>query len=353
MTTRTLLRSSFVAASLAASAAVACGETSGSVLERIPESGSQDSGLPTPPDSNLDVDVVIVRNIESCAVGEPCRDDPDMWGDDVCFDFVFDDGSRTSFQASSLDFVAPNDERCTEQSQRFDLRIDEQTEARTIQAFEELKTRIYQLSNQEILLDLHFHVLPSLASGFISIDNEWRFYLPTSALVSSTSSLSRETDFTFAVTGFRDDERNLEPRIERCAGTIGDLGQSFAGAGYTWLTTGCNNYHTLVRHWMFQVGVARRDANGFSNVYDYYPHCGQADADPKRWFPDPNDCSVDPDAPTCDDNHCEGSDDEFVAHVLQAHWPGPSFVGNRCDNGQEDFDETGVDQGGVCDELGR
>jgi hypothetical protein len=39
---------------------------------------------------------------------------------------------------------------------------------------------------------------------------------------------------------------------------------------------------------------------------------------------------------------------------LEKHWPrGRGFDGNWCDDGRMDFDETGVDRGGVCDLIGR
>jgi hypothetical protein len=350
---RTLLRSSLAGVTLTALAAAACGETSGSVLERIPEQEALDSGTPTLP-SNLEVDVYIVRSIESCAVGEPCRDDPDM-RDDNCFELEFENGTRVGFHANSLEFVPPEDERCgVGQSQVFEIQMDDQEYADAKQAFLDLENGVYVLSDKEVVLDIDFIDVPSLSAGFVSVDNEWGFYLPANGLPANALPLSRETDFNFAVTGFRDRERGLEPRVERCAGTVRDLEDGFAGAGYTWVTTECDEYHTLVRHWMFQVGVALRDANNFNDAYDgNYPHCGEATTDPKAWFPDPDDCSVDPDAPTCGENRCEGSDDEFVAHVLGAHWPGRWFVGNRCNNDEADFDETGVDEGGACDGLGR
>jgi hypothetical protein len=351
--TRPFLRAPLRAVTLAAFAA-ACGQTSGSVLERIPEQGQEDSGVSTPP-SNLEVDVYFVRNIASCVVGEPCRDDPDMHGDDECFELEFENGSRVGFSANSLEFVTPEDERCRAgQAQVFEIQMSDQEQDDAKQAFRELEASVFELSDKQVVLDLEFIEVPSISAGFVSIDNEWGFYLPMSGLPQTALPLSRETDFTFAVTGFRDYERGLEPRVERCAGTMRELEDGFAGAGYTWVTTECAWYDTIVRHWLFQVGVALRDANRFNDVYDgYYPHCGEAAADPKEWFPSPDACSLDPDAPSCGDNRCEGSDDEFFGHVLRAHWPGRSFVGNRCNNGRRDFDETEPDEGGTCEGLGR
>jgi hypothetical protein len=38
--------------------------------------------------------------------------------------------------------------------------------------------------------------------------------------------------------------------------------------------------------------------------------------------------------------------------VLQKHWRrGASFLGNPCRDGRMDLNETGIDTGGICDEL--
>jgi hypothetical protein len=350
---------SFVPRALAAAwltAVAACGETQGSVLERVPETETGDAGS-TPPGTQLRADVLVVRDIASCAIGQPCRTDPDMRGDTSCFELNFDDGGSIGFRADTLLFVAPDDPRIfdAEQAQCFDLTLDDQAFSEVRAAFEELRTRIYQQSGDEILLDVRVHEIPSLLTGLVLYENEWGIYLPTDALASSTTRLSRDTDFVFAVSGFRDPERGVAPSIEHCAGTVRSLADGLAGAGYTWLTTECAYVDMLVRHWMFQVRYALRDANDFNDEYDgYYPWCGEAYDPPESWFPSPNECSVDPDAPTCGDNRCDGSDDEFVTHVLHAHWPRRrAFVGNHCNDGKRDFDETDVDVGGACEPLGR
>jgi hypothetical protein len=84
-----------------------------------------------------------------------------------------------------------------------------------------------------------------------------------------------------------------------------------------------------------------------------YPPCGTAADDPALWFPRGDDCAVDPDAASCGQPSCDEGED-FAHHLLTAHWPrGRAFIGNHCANGLQDYDETDIDAGGVCDLLGR
>jgi hypothetical protein len=351
------IRPAFASVSLVAIVVLmACGETTGAVLERVPEQAQADGGASLPPDPPLRLDVIVVRELESCAYGEPCRDDPDTRGFDDCFEIERDDGTSIGFDW--VDFVPPDDEHCSEDTyaQAFNLVIADDELADVRRAFEvDLQTRVYRLSGEKIWLDVRVHDVPVLSTGGVHIDSEWGIFLSSDALASTIGHLSRETDFTFAVTGSRDPERQVGPRLDNCAGSILDLRDGPAGAPYTWLTTECLDQDLILRHWLFQAQLALREANpAFANEYTYgYPFCGEADELPSDWFPGPSDCSVDPDAPTCGDNRCDGTGDEYVGHVLTAHWPGRSFVGNHCSNGRQDFDEFDVDVGGVCDKLGR
>jgi hypothetical protein len=341
-------------------ALTACGETSGAVLERIPEQQEVDSGGPsTPPGTDMDVDVFVVRDVESCAIGEPCRrDDPDTRGDADCFEIELPDGMRKGFRSESLHFVPRGDERITQamQSQCFNLVFDDENLRELTGNLTELTNRIYELSGEEILLDINIHPIASLTAEFEPFENEWGIVLPPKALEGHVRSLSRDTDFIFSVTGSRDPS-GISPQVERCAGTVDDIERGLVGAGYSWFSDECNGLNALLRQWMVQVGVALHDVNGFNDAYDGdYPPCGEAEEDPTRWWPGPEQCAVDPDAPTCRDDRCEGTDDDYVRHVLTAHWPrSRSFVGNHCNNGRNDHGETDgyIDVGGVCDAFDR
>jgi hypothetical protein len=340
---------------------VAC-ETSGSVLEPIPESTPEDPSGDGPPETYLRADVLLVREMDTCAIGEPCNrnNDPDSRGDGECFELENAAGDRIGFQPDTVRFVAPGDERIQTavQTQCFRLPIDDDLADSLVRdsgAFDELRDRIYRLSGNEIVLDIHAHDVPPMNSGFVKYDNEWGIFLDAFALSASASFITRDTDFVFAVTGARDPEGGFSPIVEHCAGTIRDIEQGLAGAPYTWLTPECDGTDTLLRHWMFQVAVALRDANDFNDLYDHdYPPCGESGRnDPAEWWPNPDECSVDPDAPTCGENRCEGTDDDYASHVLTDHWPrGREFVGNHCANGDQDFEETDVDVGGPCALLG-
>jgi hypothetical protein len=350
--TRIISRSILV---LLALAVAACGQSSGSVLERVPENGRGPDGRDGPPETLLRMDVFIIRDIESCAIGDRC-DRNDSRGDDECFWFEDESGGEVGFRAEMVQFVSPDDSRVTEDAFCFHLGMDDEEMDSLTSNLNELRDRIYSLSGREILLDWFPQPIDgTMRTGFVDYENEWGIFLEASALEGEASRLSRETDFVMAVSGRRDLATGLAPVLEHCVGTIHGLEDGLAGAAYTWLTTECDRQDTLLRHWMFQIGLALRGANRFNDRYDHdYPPCEEGDEDPEDWWPNPDECSVDPDAPTCGENRCEGTDDDYVGHVLTDHWPrNRDFVGNHCRNGRQDFDEDAVDTGGACALLPR
>jgi hypothetical protein len=166
--------------------------------------------------------------------------------------------------------------------------------------------------------------------------------------------VSRGTDFVYALSGFRDPETTLQPKVEYCAGTNW-LAQGVLGASpYTWMALNdrCRRPETLLGTFLLQASLVMRDLGGIVNPRDY-PACGRADRDPQQWFPSPSDCTVDPDAPACGQSSCL-EPMAFYQHVLQAHWPRSTpYNGNYCADGRQDVDETGIDTGGVCDLIAR
>ena len=345
---RIISRSTFA---LLAFVALACGESSGSVLERVPQNDLGPDSTDGPPETHLRMDVFFILDVESCAVGEPCdrNDDPDSRGDE-CFRFEDQSGMEIGFRGDTVEFFAPDDPRVTADAFCFHLGMDDEDMGSLSDNLDELRNRIYSLSDEEIVLELVPHTITTMTAAYADYENEWGIFLEASALAGYASGLSRETDFVMGVSGRRDLATGLAPVLEHCAGTIRDLEFGLAGAPYSWLTTECDRQDTLLRHWMFQIGVALRGANRFNDRYDRdYPPCGESDEEPADWWPNPDECSVDPDAPTCGENRCEGTDDDYVGHVLTDHWPrGRDFVGNHCRNGQLDFNETDVDVGGAC-----
>jgi hypothetical protein len=119
------------------------------------------------------------------------------------------------------------------------------------------------------------------------------------------------------------------------------------------MSSRCASPATFLRTWLNQVSLSRRDITLAPELYGgSYPACGQGDPDPTRWFPAVDDCVVDPDAGSCGRAACPDAA-AFYLHILQKHWPrGRGFDGNYCADGRMDFDETGVDRGGVCDLIG-
>jgi hypothetical protein len=327
----------------------ACGESAGSVLERIPERDGRPDPTDVPPETHLRMDVFVIRDISSCAIGERCG----RSSDENCFEFEDASGGRIGFRGDTLFFVRPDDQRVTQDAFCFHLGIDDETWGSLGTTFTEFRNRVFTSSGGEILLDVLPHPIESMMAAFVRYENEWGIFLETNELEQYASALTRETDFVMAINGARDLSTSFAPLVEHCAGTNRELEDGLAGAGYTWLTTECVGVNTMLRHWMFQIGVALRDGNRFNDFYDRdYPPCGEGSDEPYQWWPNPDECSVDPDAPTCGDDRCEGTDDDYVEHVLTDHWQrGRDFVGNRCRNGRADFDEIDVDVGGACELL--
>jgi hypothetical protein len=220
---------------------------------------------------------------------------------------------------------------------------------------------LFELSDGEIFATVVVHEIPSIQGGLVRYENESGIFLPPESLDMAPSLASRETDFTYAVTGERDPFSGAEPHNEHCAGTVPDIRSGLAGAGYTWLSTECNQEEALLRAFIHQVGVFLPDVNGFNDYYrdgpyneHRYPDCHEPTPSPTEWWPSPNECDDDPDYRGCDENDCD--EREFARHVLTDHWPRRTpYVGNHCANGREDrhLNEYGIDSGGVCDDLGR
>jgi hypothetical protein len=333
----------------------ACGSTSGPVLERVKE----------PPGSNVRVDVLLVRDVESCAIGDVCRA-ADI---DQCFTMSDAAGARLAFRPETVLFVPPDSPeiQLAEQASCFRLTIDTQSRAAIQSGFDALRQQAFQLSDGEILLDLHVHDLGPIDAGFKRWEGKTGIFLQPTALEQvGFPVVSRETDYVYSVTGSADLDFGLAPKVEECAGTNWLDKGGFGGASYTWVSAPCAVGAQLLWHFLAQSYFALRDIVHFPNLYGInqaggeqlhrYPACGRATADPQDWFPLGSECFVDPDSATCGSNVCstaQGSN-TFVRHLLTEHWPKePDMVGNHCRNGEEDFDEFGPDMGGVCDLIGR
>lgn len=341
---RTRLPSLLAAAVAAVISAGGCGGTSGKVLENVDNAA--------PPGSNLRVDVFLIRSVSTCAIGNPC-----LSPDSQCFFLADDSGPVITFASEGLRFVPPGDPLIpfANQVECFRLTLDDDALARAIDLTTGLRRRIFQDSGGEINLEIRLHQIPFLDAGFdrfalgLFLDPQW---LEPDGL----PEVNRDTDFVFSITGSRDPDRGLMPRMDHCAGT-NRIGRDLLGAStYSWLamSPGCDGSFSILRNWMIQLYFAQRDVGNLPDLYNRaYPTCGNGDLVPTSWFPGYDDCTRDPDAPSCGQAACPDIQ-AYWRHILTKHWHrGRPFNGNYCADGRLDFDETSVDSGGVCDVIGQ
>lgn len=331
----------------AALTAAGCGSTTGRILETI------DAG--SPPSATLRVDSFLLRSVSSCAVGTACAsNDPTQ-----CFYIADSSGPRVTFSTSGLRFVPPSDPSAVtsgnNQVSCFRMTLDDATFAAANNLLNGLRAQVFQASGGDIDLDIHLHDVATIDAGF-ALFTTGIFLQPPALATVGLPLINRETDFTFAITGIGDATTGLAPEMDQCEGTNWPSKGVLGATTYTWLamSSRCASAPTFLRAWLNQVSLGRRDITLASDLYNgMYPACGRGDPDPTRWFPGVDDCVIDPDASSCGQATCPDAQ-AFYLHILEKHWPrGRGFDGNWCDDGRMDFDETGVDRGGVCDLIGR
>lgn len=320
--------------------ASACGNTSEPVIERIAPR--------VPPAFTHRVDVFLVTTVAGCAIGSACA----QADAERCF-YVRSESGTSYFEPEGLAFVPVDDPsiESAPQSACFQLDLDAEGQASAAERFGELRSAVFQASQGNVDLDLQLHVVTAVNGDFKSWGSGGIFLQPTSVSAIALPLLTRRSDFTFAVTGEGSGLGSL-PKLDPCAGTNWQQRGGLGGAAYSWVSTSCLATSTLQWHLLYQAAFAMRDVVGLATPeVEAYPECGQATDDPRRWFPRPSDCSNDPDAPSCGDEGCDA--EAFAGHIFAAHWPtGAGLIGNHCRNGQQDYDETAPDTGGVCDALG-
>ena len=336
------------AATLAgALAAAGCGSTTGRVLETI------DAG--SPPSATLRVDAFLIRSVSTCAVGTACgSSDPTQ-----CFYIADSSGPRVTFANSGLHFVPPSDPSAVtsgnNQVSCFRVMLDDTTFAAANNLLDGLRAQVFQASGGDVDLDIRRHEVAAIDAGF-ALFTTGIFLQPPSLATVGLPLVNRETDFTFAITGTGDAATGLAPEMDECEGTNWPSKGVLGASTYTWLAMSprCASLAMFLRTWLVQVFLSRRDITLAPDLYGgSYPACGRGDPDPTRWFPDVDDCVIDPDASSCGQATCSDAQ-AFYLHILEKHWPrGRGFDGNWCDDGRMDFDETAVDRGGVCDLIGR
>jgi hypothetical protein len=329
---------------VAVAAAASCGDTSGKVLARI------DPAMP--PGSNVRLDVLVVRALSTCVIGNPCTSsDPSQ-----CYYVTDSSGARTTYDPGSYELVAPSDARVASaaQSRCLTLTIDDTQAAAASDLMTGLRTRVFQLTGGDINIELHTHDIAAVDAPFVRF-SPGPFLEPPAIEPVGLADVTRDTDFVFVLTGYRDAASGLAPKLDPCDGTNWIAQGSFGGSTFTWLTLNdaCGNASGVMRAWLVQLYFGLRDVTGFGNTATgSFPACGQGGPDPTAWFPWVDDCTTDPDVASCGASSCPDYD-AFDSHILSAHWTrGRAFNGNYCNDGRMDFDETGVDSGGKCDLLG-
>lgn len=328
---------------LALNVAAGCGDSSGKILERITPG--------PPPSAHLRVDVFTAGNVLTCAAGDPCQSS----NPDDCFHLTAPAAPRVAFQPETVRLVPPGDPAVAQARQSLCVRLalDAAVAAALPAALTELRNQVFELSGGDIDLEITQHAVPTI-DGTFHLWDRGAFLDPPSLEPAALPVLSARTDMTFLITGTVDPDSGYTPRIEHCAGTNGELQGGLGGATYAWVAAPCATAGGLLRQAVNQLHLGLTDYSGYTNLYDSgYPACGQGVADPTAWFPWADECLLDPDGRGCGAPARCASDDEFLAHILGVHWPrGRAYVGNHCRDGRMDFDETGVDTGGVCARLG-
>jgi hypothetical protein len=326
---------------------LSCGSSTATILERVDGA--------TPPSSNIRMDVFLLRAVSSCAVGPPCASS----NPDACFFLTDAAGGRISFDLDAVRFVPPGDPATTSgtaQVRCFRLTIDDAAAASVRDVTATLRTRVFQATGGDINVDLRLHEVPALEAGFSALA-VGLFLQPPALEAVGLPLVNRETDIVYAITGFRDPDAGLTPKMEVCGGTNSLRQAVLGGSAYTWLalSESCSEVGTFLSTFVLQLYYGLRDVMAADDLYRSggYPACGQASANPTDWFPSNDDCTTDPDAPSCGAASCPDRE-AFHQHILTTHWRrGQPFNGNHCSNGTMDRDETGIDTGGVCDEISR
>ena len=323
-----------------------CNGSTARILERIDAA--------SPPTSNPRLDLFLLRSVSTCAVGNPCVSAQA----NQCFTIADANGTvSASFAADTVQFLQPSDPRVAASAGAvcFRLGLDDALVASAKTMAAALRTRVFQSTGGDMDLDVHAHDLTATVEAGFSRFYEGLFLEPSFVAPAGLRDVTRDTAFVYAVTGFRDLDSGLVPTTTPCPGTNRVRMGSIGASTYTWLamSTACSQPNDWLSSWLYQLSFGLRDVTQQPDVYGgNYPACGRGGADPTRWFPSADDCTTDPDAPACGETTCPDFG-AYYDHVLRSHWrTGQTFVGNACNDGRMDFDETGVDTGGLCDLIG-
>jgi hypothetical protein len=353
------------------------------VIPPIPPSATPPPLIPsqTPaPDFKTSVahfQVFILNPVHTCIAGN------DFYSGDVCYGTNCGDCNCTW---SEFDPLAPltgipperiNDPQYAGYAQRvcFDVSLSDSEVADIINDMEATRDLVDEWTGGALKLDLDIRVIPHTHTGFVAPDFVFGPFEVDDELLNPY--VSTETDFVYVVTG-QEDPVQGKHLSGWCGGSYGEM--SIHGAGYAYIQYNdmCNSvtinghqiYEPLIHEWIHGLDWALYNIDGVSDPYQFrspdwstwnhasWPGCNEGATDPLAWFPSIDFCEWDPDWRDCNNTQSAGrcihagetyGKPSWYEHVIAVHYPrNIVFNGNFCQDGRQDFGETGVDQDGAC-----
>jgi hypothetical protein len=309
---------------------------------------------PTPV-HRLTAAVYMPRRISTCFIGDPCNPETDtcmgLRNDDQELVEAFTTASFAGVRTTSPARASAAKEVCLE------LVTSAAQEAATLAHLAQFRANVNKWSHGaiELTLDIipfdHLDLDQSRDAGGLWI-------APANLAGSALPELSSAPDYHMVIAPVRDPSNGLHPDLGGCGNSRGFF-LGLAGAGYSWLPLTeqaygyqCADQTIIMREWLQQVHHSYHWLSGFTDPYGWeipMPMCGAPDPDPHSWFPNANQCNVDPDFTRCGLNDCQLHKDEMNEHVLSEHFdPEVKYYANHCKNGLQDWGESGVDTGADC-----
>jgi hypothetical protein len=295
--------------------------------------------------------VVVVRQANTCIVGEPCSAAP-------CIIVDYGSGSFQAFKdASSFRAKSPADAQGDSYKlcASFSVSDAEQTDIQG--AVDSFSSQIQDASSYHMQLNVVTKTIDTVDVPFYKC--EAGLCLDPKVMVAEILPLmdtDKSVDSILVVTGDHDSGVNNVVFPYYYGGVIYNHDTGVGGAGASWVHFGLmdiNNVINLIGTDIVEnVYWAYGNLMRIPNLYEGgYPACGEGDPDTYKWFPSYFVCKSDPDWFYCGVEcfSSAGVWSDWNAHVIRAHYDfHHALVGNHCRDGRQDFGETGVDAGGRC-----
>ncbi len=178
--------------------------------------------------------------------------------------------------------------------------------------------------------------------------------------------MTKADDFAIGLTSVHDLTTGRYFQLPACGLTLG-FESGIGGTGYSWVPNSnnpgfgfqCARDDIIGHEWGHQMESVVNLLLGLNPIYDVtgpFPPCGQGARDTFAWYPSSHSTGQDPDSPWCGGAPIlEPGARGATAHQLLghfdpslAHYPLRKLTGNHCDDGKQDWGETGIDKGGNC-----